>query len=252
MIIDADCHISSAHHDGLAMTGDDLVEHMDRAGISKAIVWLKPRYDKQVEPENKAIYESWKKYPDRLLPFGWANPHHGKNATLATIKRCFEEYGFYGVKFNGAQDGYVIDDVHFTMPYIEKAAEYGKMIAFHIGADFYENTHPYRLGNIARQFPETQFFMIHMGGAGTPALSRSSIETAQNHPNTTIIGSAVPYPDILRAINTLGADRVCFGSDMPFKLMHVELAAYKALLRDTEEADKANVFSGNVCRLLGL
>ena len=79
---------------------------------------------------------------------------------LAAIQRCYEEYGFYGVKFNGAQDDYVIDDPAI-MPFIEKAAGYGKPIAFHVGADFYETTHPYRLGRIAARLTETQFHGAH-------------------------------------------------------------------------------------------
>jgi len=39
VIIDADCHISSHKFDGLAMTADELVEHMDRAGVDKVLVW---------------------------------------------------------------------------------------------------------------------------------------------------------------------------------------------------------------------
>ena len=252
MIIDADCHISSSRFDSLAMTADDLVRQMDRNGVDKALVWLKPRYDKVIEAENQAIFEAWQKYPDRLLPFGWANPHHGKQATSDTIKRCFEEYDFYGIKFNGAQDGYVIDDADFAMPYIEAAAAYGKPIAFHIGSDFYENTHPYRLGRIAARFPENQFIMIHMGGAAQPSLSRSAIETAREHANITIIGSAIPFLEVLQAINTLGTQRICFGSDSPFKLMHAELAAYKALLRDVDEVSRAAVLGGNIAQLLGV
>jgi len=251
VIIDADCHISSRKFDGLAITADDLIERMDRAGVDKALVWLKPPYDKNIEPENRAVYEATKKYPDRLIGIGWANPHLGKEATLATIKRCFEEYGFYGVKFNGAQDGYVIDS-DFAMPYIEEAARYGKAIAFHIGADFYENTHPYRLGRIAAKFPEIQFLMVHMGGVSFPTLSRSAIEVAQQHPNITLIGSAVPETDVLRAIQTLGPDRVCFGSDTPFRLMHVQLAMYRALLEDFDEETQAKVLGGNLARTLGL
>ena len=253
MIIDADCHISSARHDELAITGSELIDRMDVAGVDKAIVWLKPRYDKQIEPENRAIYNVWKQYPDRLLPFGWANPHLGDQATRDTIKRCFEDYGFRGIKFNGAQDGYVIDDADFALPYIEAAAQYDKMIAFHIGADFYENTHPYRLGKIAARFPETQFFMIHMGGAGTPPLSRSAIETAAQHNNVSLIGSAIPFRLVLDALKTLGPERMCFGSDTPFYLMHVSLAAYRALMQgEISDQGQARVLGGNVARLLNL
>jgi predicted TIM-barrel fold metal-dependent hydrolase len=224
---------------------------MDRAGVDQALVWLKPPYNKDIDPENRAIYEAMRMYPQRLLGFGWANPRLGKQHTLDTIRRCFEEYGMYGIKFNGAQDYYVIDDTSI-LPYIEAAAAYGKPIAFHIGADFYENTHPYRLGNIAARFPEIPFLMVHMGGAGTPALDRSAVETAQKHPNITLIGSAIHELAILNALKTLGTDRLCFGSDSPFRLMHVQLAMYQALLRDFPPDDQAKVLGGNLAGLLDL
>jgi len=50
----------------------------------------------------------------------------------------------------------------------------------------------------------------------------------------------------------LGVERLCFGSDMPFCFMHVELAKYGALLRDFDEADQARVLGGNLACLLGL
>lgn len=250
VIVDADCHISSHKFDGLAITADELIQRMDRAGVDKALVWLKPPYDKDIDPENRAVYEATRKYPDRLWGLGWANPHLGRERTLATIKQCFEEYGFYGIKFNGAQDGYVIDS-DFAMPFIEAAARYGKPIAFHIGADFYENTHPIRLGRIASRFPEIPFLMVHMGGAAVPTLALSAIEVAKEHPNITLIGSAVPETDVLQALRALGPERVCFGSDTPFRLMHVQLAMYRALLEDFDQEAQANVLGRNLARVLG-
>jgi uncharacterized protein len=252
MILDADCHISSSRWDGLAITADDLIAEMDRSRVERALVWLKPPYDKNIEGENRAVYEAVQRYPDRLIGFGWANPRQGKQATETMIRRCFEEYGFAGVKFNGAQDDYLIDDESMALPFIEQAARYGKPIAFHIGADFYENTHPYRLGHIASRFPETSFLMVHMGGAGTPSLSRSAIETAREHENITLIGSAIDERAILTALRALGPSRLCFGSDMPFRLLHVQLAMYDALLRDLDATARQLIMGGNLARLVGL
>ena len=252
MIIDADCHISSHRFDSLAITGDDLVAQMDRAGVDKALVWLKPPYNKDIAPENRAVYEATLHYPQRLIGFGWVNPRLGREHASDTIRRCFEEYGFAGIKFNGAQDDYVIDDAQLSMPLIEQAAGYGKPLAFHIGSDFPEQTHPWRLGTIAARFPETQFLMIHMGGAALPALDRAAIEVAERCPNITIISSAILEQPILRAIDRLGPERVCFGSDTPFRLMHVQLAMHRALLRDHDEAAQAQVLGGAIARVLGV
>lgn len=250
MIIDADCHISSRPHDNLAMTADTLLEQMDRAGIDKALIWLKPPYDKNIEPENEAVYQASRAHPDRFIGFGWTNPRLGYDRALKAIQRCIDDYGFQGIKLNGAQDDYVIDDEHLVLPLIEEVARRGKIIAFHIGADFPENTHPTRLGNIAQRFPKTTFFMIHMGGAAFPALERAAIEVAAQHPNIHIIGSAIHERAILQAIDVLGYERISFGSDMPFFLNHARLALYKAILRDYPDGAVKAILGGNLQRLL--
>ena len=136
------------------------------------------------------------------------------------------------------------------MPLIELAAGYGRPIAFHAGADFYENTHPYRLGRIAARFPDVPFLMVHMGGAAQPPLDRAAVEVAVQRPNITLIGSAIDERSVLRAIQVLGPGRVCFGSDTPFGLMHVQLARYHALLRDHDPAARGQVLGGNLARLV--
>jgi len=251
-IVDADCHISSRKFDDLAMTADELIAQMDRAGVDKALIWLKPPYDKNIDPENRAVHEAVRAHPDRFLGFGWVNPRLGHDHAVDTIRRCYEEYDFLGIKFNGAQDDYVIDDGERVLPLIERAARYGRPLAFHIGGDFPENTHPYRLGAIARRFPETRFILIHLGGASFPALERAAIETVAAHPNIDVIGSAIHERAILQALQTLGPERLCFGSDMPFFFMHTRLALYEALLRDVSPAARDAVLGGNILRLVGM
>ena len=56
--------------------------------------------------------------------------------------------------------------------------------------------------------------MVHMGGAGLPALDRSAMEVATEHPNIMLIGSAIGERAILALDSS--AERLCFGSDMPF------------------------------------
>lgn len=251
LIVDADCHISSSRFDGLAMTADDLLREMDRAGVDKSLIWLKPPYDKDIGPENRAIHAASRAHPERFLPFGWTNPRLGLQRAKDVATQCFEEYGFLGIKFNGAQDDYVIDDAQTVMPVIEHAARYAKPLAFHIGGDFAENTHPFRLGAIAARFPETQFILIHIGGASFPALDRAAIEIAAAHDNIAVIGSAIHERAILKAVEVLGHERVCFGSDMPFFLMHARLAMYRAILRDHGEDAVRAILGDNIRRLAG-
>ena len=76
----------------------------------------------------------------------------------------------------------------------------------------------------------------------------TAIEVAEAHSNVMLIGSAIDESAILTAIKRLGAERVCFGSDTPFGLMHVRLAMYQALLRDFTQQERDEVMGGNLLR----
>lgn len=253
MIIDADCHISPTLEGGNSITADELLRRMDRAGVDRTVTWLQPPYLREVTESNHYIRESVRRHPDRLLGFGWADPNLGMESAKNTVKSCITEYGFYGVKLNGAQNNFAIDDPDKALPLIELIAKMGSRLALHIGADSYNNTHPCRLDNIAKQFPELTILAVHMGGASFNDMSALVIEAARKHPNIQLIGSAVRSIPILNAVKQLGAGRVCFGSDTPFDLMHVEVARYRALLKNEIPPDEYDeIMGGNVRRLFGI
>ena len=253
MIIDADVHISPRLEGGNSIGFGELLSRMDRAGVDKALTWLQPPYVREVDESNEYVYQAMKQHPDRILGFGWADPNLGVEKAKDTVKRCIYDYGFYGVKLNGAQNSFYVDDPVLSIPVIEEITKTGKLLAFHVGADAYEQTHPFRVGKIARQFPELQILVVHMGGVAYADLSNAAIEIAQEYPTLTLIGSAVRSIPILKAIKTLGSSRVCFGSDTPFEFMRVAVAKYNALLDgEVSDEDKYNVMAGNVIRLLNL
>jgi predicted TIM-barrel fold metal-dependent hydrolase len=253
MIIDADTHISPTGEDARAITSDDLLRRMDRAGVDKVLTWLRPPYMREIDESNAYVYQAMQRHPDRILGFGWADPRLGLDKAKEAVRRCIDDYGFYGVKLNGAQNSYYVDDPEISLPIVEKIAETGKLLAFHVGTDAFEATHPFRVAKIARMYPKVQILMVHMGGVGYADLSNAAIEMAQECPNLTLIGSAVRAVAVLKAVKTLGADRVCFGSDTPFALMHVEVAKYDALLDgEVTSEEKQMIMAGNIARLLGL
>lgn len=253
MIIDADVHISPTAEGGNSILVEELLKRMERAGVDKSVTWLQPPYCREIDQANKYVYQASKQYPNQILGFGWADPNLGVKTAKDMVKRCIYDYGFGGVKLNGAQNSFYIDDPNISLPVIEEIAKTGKLLAFHVGADAYERTHPYRVGKVAGLFPELQILMVHMGGTAFADLSNAAIEIAQGHPNITLIGSAIRSIPILRAIKTLGASRVCFGSDTPFALMHVEVAKYHALLAgEVSESERQQIMAGNIIQLFGL
>jgi predicted TIM-barrel fold metal-dependent hydrolase len=253
MIIDGDIHISP--HPGTdRIDADEALRRMDRTGIDRAICWLQPHYTRpEVDQSNAYIHRAMVQHPDRILGFGWANPHLGVDNAKDTIRKCVDEYGFYGIKLNGAQNGYYIDDPVLALPLIEEIAKAGKPLAFHVGADAFERTHPFRVAKVARLFPELQILLVHMGGAAVPDMSASVIEFAQQCPNMHLIGSCIFATRVWKAIQVLGPERISFGSDTPFFFTHVEVAKYDAMLDGEVSAeDKHDIMAGNLIRVLGL
>jgi len=249
-IFDADSHLTLTENPSQDVY--KLIRNMERAGIDKSIVWLQPPYMRVLDEANKYIYESAQLFPDKLVPFGWVDPHFGIDKSLETIKVCLDEYGMKGVKLNGAQNLFYIDDESLE-PIYDELERRESVLALHIGADYYDFTHPYRAAKIAERHPNLRMLIAHMGGAGLPNLGESCIEMAAKCPNMLLIGSAISYKMVLKAIKVLGADRVCFGSDAPFAYQHVEVAAYHALLDgEVSEKEKEKIMGENLKEFLKL
>lgn len=249
-LIDADTHISPT---GGEFALEAHMARMDRTGIDKTLTWLKPDYSGWgIEGHNAYVYQAMQQYPDQILGFGWADPTVGVAHAIDMVKRCAYDYNLYGVKLNGAQNDYYIDDPELSLPVVEEIARTGKLLAFHIGPDAYEKTHPLRAAKIARLYPELKILMVHMGMAD-PQMNDAVIKAAVECPNMVLIGSATTYKAVLQAIQVLGAERVCFGTDAPFQWPHVVLATYRAALADQISAEEmALVMGGNIARLFGL
>lgn len=254
MIIDADIHVTPFKDNDLCTDYDRMIEWMNEAGVDKVRCQPHPPYIKtNLNAALKHVYEGTKKYPNRILGYGWVDPSLGMDEARDTLKRCFEEYGFYGVKFNGSQNQYFADDPKLVFPLVEEVAKAGKTIAFHSACDAYERTHPYRVMHVAKAFPELPVLMVHMGGAAVNDLHVAAMEVAEECPNVTLVGSDSNPASIMDAVKRLGAHRVCFGSDAPFQIMRVEVAKYNALFDGYVTPDeKELIMSGNIARFLGL
>ena len=251
MIFDCDTHMSPYRNFDGAVNVAELDERLEKAGVDRALVWLLPQGVEDVSESNRYIYDSVRNYPRFAAPFGWANVREGEQKAIDDARICLQEYGFKGVKLNGAQNDYKIDSAP-AVKVCEEIARNNGIIAFHIGADFPDNTSAARAANVARAFPETIMLMIHMGGAGEPDFSDDVISAAKECGNMMLVGSSIHIDRVKNAIEQLGSGRVMFGSDEPFVDVRTRLVEYADMLRAFSAKERDDVMGQNANRIFGL
>lgn len=253
MIFDADTHITPFQEYAVSCNAERMLEHMDTAGVDKALCWAHRPYSRnQLGEVLEYLYKATKD-SDRLVGYGWIDPMLGADTAMEMLKRCLTEYGFPGVKFNGCQNEHFNDDEQKVMPLLEEIAKAGTSVAFHTGGDAPDQTNPYRVGKIAKRFPEMKILMVHIGcGGASYDLSRAAIEVAKECSNITLVGSDIRTNSLLNAMKELGPERICFGSDTPFENMAVEVARYKTMFREKLTEDEMDCVMGrNLMKFLG-
>jgi len=252
MYIDADTHLNG-RGSGPGINADELLRQLDAVGVDMAISWPMVSLAGATAADNLAIYQAAQKHPDRIISFGGVNPVvAGIEDAKAELKQCLDDYGVKGVKLNGARDGYYIDDPKLSLPLIDMVASAGRVLGFHCGANDFEKTHPFRIAKISEMYPDLKIMVIHMGGSGAPHMHDAVIELAAQYPNWYLIDSEADYRKVLQAVDILGADRVCYGSDTPFCPMRYERGMRDVIYQDLTPEQKALVMGGNIARMLGL
>ena len=249
MIFDADTHMSPYRNVDFAVTAEESRDILQAAGVDRAVCWLMPQEVDDVSESNAYIHERCRHIP-MFIPFGWANIREGEDKAVRDAITCLDEYGFIGVKLNGAQNEYPIDSLP-ALHVCEEIARRNGIIAFHIGTDSPNFTSPHRAAVVANLFPETTIVMIHMGGASPYDynVSRRVIDVAKLCPNMVLIGSSIGTQDVKTAIDELGSERVMFGSDLPFANVEKCLTEYREMLAACPREVADNVMYNTAARV---
>ena len=241
--IDAHSHLGTCRVFDSDQSPSALVEAMDRHGIRASVVQPFPG-----APDARAVHDMiaalGQDQPGRIFGMASLSPHREPAEYKAEIRRCVEDLGFVGVKAHAL--GHAINprsrDARLVF---ETAAELGIPVMVHTGhgVPFAE---PAMWIPLAQDFPNTTVILAH---AGAPGYTGVAVIAAQMAPNVMLETSWVSPHDLARAIRTLGAERVMFGSDLVFNPGH-ELAKYEAA--GLSASDLELCLAGNATRIFGL
>jgi hypothetical protein len=249
VVIDGHTHFAGPGKGFPPNTVEDLLANMDGNGID-TIVTCAPYSsigkDRTYDDANRFLAESMSKAPERIIGFLRVNPHLQENA-LRSIEEGVKNQGFKGVKFHPRNEAFAINSEELAFPIAELASKLKVPILIHTGEpDTYGFAQPTLVGDLADSFPDLTLIIGHMG----KRLYEDAICVARWFENIILETSFRSHRDIALAVKRVGADRVVYGSDMPFGVPEIEMM--KVRLADITPEEKDLVLGDSIARTLGL
>lgn len=224
----------------------ELIHSMDKQGIDHAVVY-------SIEPLTKTqeLLDLTESQRDRISVFASVNRENPDR--IGYIAPFVESGAVQGIKIHPQVGGYSDNNIfEDTKEIIALASDKGLPVTFHTGHIPVEaltgiggNVDVKSLEPIIKLFPKCTIVLNHLGWESW----REVLKLAAQYPNLMVETSWQPAHIMRRAVKSIGADRVLFGSDFP---MFQQWQALRELRRALHPDEFEQVASLNAMRLLNL
>lgn len=150
----------------------------------------------------------------KLKPLFWSKPG-AKGASAETAEKFLRDKKFYGIKFHPDFNDFSAN-ADVVMPYLALCEKYKVPALFHCGGS--SRSRAKTIYEAAKKFPKVPFVLYHMGFNTSHEEAIEVALEAKTKKNALIYleVSHVPVSEVLKAIKTVGSDRVVFGTDASY------------------------------------
>jgi len=230
-------------------TIDSLFENMKKYNIDKSVVLNIATNPKQQTNVNDFAAEI---NSDTIIAFGSVHPFAPDSVEeLYRIK----ELGLKGIKLHPEYQDFFVDDPKLA-PVYETAAKLGLIVTFHSGVDiqYFDPVHctPQRLKEVLPIFKSNggKVVAAHMGGYMMWYDVEKYLVGTDVYFDTAYLYSRMPNMHAKRIIENHGADKILFGSDLPWSGVHLEKRFIESM--DLSDRDNDNIMFKNAQNLLNI
>ncbi len=199
---------------------------------------------------NDILLAAQKRFPEVVVPMVTVDPSQMTPAEIqAEIERLFERGPAAGLK------PYHTMGIPYDDPAWAAFFEYGNLRRLFVllhpfggGAWAPDSAQARGFVNIARTYPDLSVLIAHSGSSF--AYARTAVWVAERAPNVylELTLTAVTSGVVEWLVETVGSERVLFGSDAPMRDPRQQLGW--VVHADIAEADKRNILGLNFCRIL--
>jgi predicted TIM-barrel fold metal-dependent hydrolase len=176
--------------------------------------------DYSFEEAHAYVFESIKKFPDRLYMNPVFNPRIWKADELNKVDGWVKEYNVCMLKIHPTMHNYLLPMFNpypgdatrkMVYPVFEKARQLGVPVMIHMGEPPHSN--PSSVDPIAEQFPDVPIIIAHSGANNTTSYALSATVVARHHENVFLGTSWVQPQDLSEMYYAVGPSKIIFESD---------------------------------------
>jgi uncharacterized protein len=220
-------------------TVEQAIEVMKSSGISAAVC-----LPADATPNSELLRDVKKQSDFKFYFTAWINP--GDKDLDDFLKNNIDDISLF--KFHpSVQRRRITDDSY--KKYMNLAVECNKPIVVHCGRWKDIASYEYAL-ELSKNFPELKIILAHLGG-DQPGLYLECAKEVKNISSKNIyLGteSVREFYFVNKVVETVGADRVIFGSDYNLGLPKMYIPVVESL--KISDSEKELIFSGNLLRIL--
>ena len=256
MIVDTNAYLGSyAFRQLRHNTADGLLRLMDEKGIDQAMVSSAAAITyRNGQPGNEEVAAATRAHRDRLIPLAVINPFYaGWQDDLAI---CHEEFGMRGLRLYPKWHNYALWD-RSCLDLIGQATERNLLVSIPVRVEDYRQRSwlvdipdvPLdEIVTLVRACPKARFILLNGIGYTGSLLGRADNGLPANYSIEISRLSATLANEIAALVSRLGAERVVFGTGMPFK--YPDPALVKLEVLDLSPEAKEKIRGTNAARLL--
>ena len=202
-------------------TPEELLQDLNAYGISK--VGISSLSGTSTRVQNDLVLRAKQAHPDEIKGYAFINPKSPD--ALDEVDPCLGDYGLDGIKFHSWKHGYYPDNTPALSDILARVQGYGVHVQTHVGTAPFST--PYAWAEYARKFPKIDFLFTHIGYY---EFGLSTIELVKDLKNVWVETSGqMDVRALQKAIDTLDPERVCFGTDWPYKPVNIEVEKFYEL-----------------------
>ncbi|MDA0837694.1 MAG: amidohydrolase family protein [Planctomycetota bacterium] len=239
-IIDPHCHVGPWYNFHVQRRGsiESMIEAMDRVGVRYACITAFRAIGPDMQQGNDEVADLAKRYPDRVLPYCTISPNYSDKDIQKELERTYAS-GFRAIKFHDFH-GRTYDSSPYHIAY-EFANHYRLPILVHT----WGTSNGSVLALMCEKYPQANMLFAHAGSANREAYA----QWANDLPNAYIdlVFSAQPYRNVEYFVAKVPAEKILFGSDMPFLSLAQQIG--KVLYARISDDAKRKLLSGSARQL---